>query len=117
MRLIKITNVTDVPGPKKLRPEVIDLLTQSLSPGDTLDVPEKFFDHRIQKMADKTGKIHIGDLPAWYIKAKLQPRLGKTLSTEQAQARLVTAPPASEPEGSVKVDVVLEKPLRGKKKE
>jgi hypothetical protein len=114
MHLVKITNVTDVPGPKRLRPEVVDLLSQSLSPGDTLSIPPKFFDHRIQRMADTTGKIVIGELPAWYIQAKAKPRLGRTLTTAEAVARMVTSP-SPEPEDAVKVDVVLEKPKKGKK--
>ena len=110
MQITQITNITDVPGPKKLRPEVVDLFSQSLSPGDTLQIPNKLLDHRLHRLANETGKIWIGALPAWYIKAKLKPRLGKTLTTAEARSRLVAAPSVPKPQS-----VLVAQPKKGAK--
>lgn len=83
-KLVHLTNLTDVPGPGKNQPHMMDLFNQTLEPGETLRVRAALVTGHLDGLV-KGGKLAIGELPEWYKEAKIRPH--GVLSKEEAIKR------------------------------
>lgn len=83
-KLVPLTNLTDVPGPMKNVPHMIDLFNQTLEPGEVLRVRASLVTSHLDGMV-KGGKLAIGEVPEWYSLAKVRPH--GVLTKEEAVTR------------------------------
>jgi hypothetical protein len=85
--IVEITNVTDGPGHT---PTQVDIYNKTIDPGVSIKLPAELVDQKVRAL-EKQGLICIGQVPAWYLGAKM--RKGRALTAEEQQKRIAKPSP------------------------